>query len=234
MKIAAIVSTALPLALMCQAGSASDIAVRPNAASQEKEQVYETKDVAALPVVTYQAPPFYPFDAMHDGVQGGVQLDGVVSPSGRVSNVRVLRALRPDLDAEAVKCFEKWRFKPAQMKDGRPVAVRVSVEMNFSLSKGPDPVFEAGGKIAAPTVVTEVKPAYSDEDRAAGRTGEVALECVVRRNGIPTDIVVTRRLYPSLDEAAVAALKQWRFKPGARGRIDVSVRIQLTMSFDGR
>ena len=79
--------------------------------------------------------------------------------------------------------------------------------------------------------MTEVKPVYSAEDRAAGRTGVVGLECIVRRDGTPSDIVVTKPLYPSLDEAAVAALKQWRFKPGARGLTDVSVRIQLTMSF---
>jgi outer membrane biosynthesis protein TonB len=36
------------------------------------------------------------------------------------------------LDEKAVECLEKWEFNPA-LKDGEPVAVRATVEINFRL-----------------------------------------------------------------------------------------------------
>jgi protein TonB len=196
------------------------------------ERVYENKEVWTAPVLTYDAKPRYPPDVMRAGITGEVTLEGVVRPDGHVTDIRIVRSLHPDLDREAVDTFGKWDFKPGRLRNGDAVAVRISVAMAFNLRQSPDPVYDPGRDVAAPTVVTEVKPEYPDADRAAGRTGVVGLECVVRRNGVCSDIVVTKRLYPSLDEAAVAALKQWRFKPGTRGLTDVSVRIQLTMAFD--
>jgi TonB family protein len=227
MKLAAIVAVTTSLTL-CPAVRSAAVWAQEN-----NQPVYESKDVSVQPVLIEEAKPKYTPDAMREGVEGSILLEGVVQTNGTVTDIRVVRALRPDLDAEAVKSFEKWRFKPGQ-NDARAVAVRISVAVAFSLGERPDPVYEVGGAITAPTLLTEVKPVYPDADREAGRTGVVGLECVVRRNGVPSDIVVTKRLYPSLDEAAVAALKQWRFKPGARGQTDVSVRIQLTMSFDLR
>ena len=229
MKRVAIASVPLLVGLVWSAAPSSAVA------KQEQQQVYETRDVAVLPVVTYDAKPQYTPDAMRAGVHGGILLDGVVHTNGTVSDIRVLRSLDPGLDQEAVKSFAKWTFKPARMKDGRPVAVRVSVEVTFNLREGPqDPVYLPSSEVSAPTVMTEVKPAYPDEAREAGVTGVVRLECVVRRDGKPGDIVVTSLLHPALDRAAVEALKQWRFNPGMRKGSPVSVRIQLTIAFDAR
>jgi TonB family protein len=218
--------TCVAIALTVASGGSAGVA-----ASQESERIYQNKEVAALPVVTYEAKPGYTAEAMRQSITGEVVLEGVVRRDGRVTDIRVIRALHADLDREAVETFAKWTFKPGRLKNGEAVPVQISVMMSFQLRDGPDRIYEAGRDVTAPTVVTEVKPVYPAEDRAAGRTGVVGLECIVRRDGTPSDIVVTKPLYPSLDEAAVAALKQWRFKPGARGLTDVSVRIQLTMSF---
>ncbi len=53
---------------------------------------------------------------------------------GAVGDVRVTESLDTvyGLDANAVKAMKQWEFKPG-MKDGKPVAVRVQVVMNFAL-----------------------------------------------------------------------------------------------------
>ena len=63
---------------------------------------------------------------------GTVLLDCVVSRNGTVSRVKVLRPLDVDLDRAAVRALEQWRFSPGT-KGGKPVAVRVQVEMAFTL-----------------------------------------------------------------------------------------------------
>ena len=42
------------------------------------------------------------------------------------------RRLGMGLDEKAIEAVRKWKFEPA-MKDGKPVAVQISVEVNFRL-----------------------------------------------------------------------------------------------------
>ena len=58
----------------------------------------------------------------------------VVLADGAVGDVTVTESLDTvyGLDANAVKAMKQWEFKPG-MKDGKPVAVRVQVIINFTL-----------------------------------------------------------------------------------------------------
>jgi TonB family protein len=46
--------------------------------------------------------------------------------------MRVQRSLGMGLDDKALEAVRTWRFEPA-LKDGRPVAVQVNIEVNFRL-----------------------------------------------------------------------------------------------------
>jgi TonB family protein len=54
----------------------------------------------------------------------------VVSSKGIPKDPRVVKGLDKDLDESAVKAVKEWLFAPAQ-KDGKAVAVRVSVQIEF-------------------------------------------------------------------------------------------------------
>ena len=71
---------------------------------------------------------------MRAKLQGIVRLSVVVQPDGTVSDVRVVKSLDSvlGLDDEGIKAALRWRFTPGT-KDGRPVAVRVPLEMVFTL-----------------------------------------------------------------------------------------------------
>ena len=47
-------------------------------------------------------------------------------------NPRVIRSLGMGLDEKALGAVRQYRFKPA-LKDGKPVAVRITVSVNFRL-----------------------------------------------------------------------------------------------------
>ena len=99
-----------------------------------QSQVYEPGDGVSLPVVTHEVKPKYTREAMQKKIQGTVWLAVVVGAKGDVTDVKVSKALDPEygLDDAAVDAARQWKFKPG-MKDGRPVAVRVTVEMAFTL-----------------------------------------------------------------------------------------------------
>ena len=76
--------------------------------------------------------PEYSEEARKAKYQGTVVLWLIVGPDGKPRDIRVSRPLGMGLDQKAIEAVNKWRFEPA-MKDGRPVAVQINVEVNFRL-----------------------------------------------------------------------------------------------------
>ncbi|KAB7732878.1 TonB family protein [Rudanella paleaurantiibacter] len=72
-----------------------------------------------------------PFLAQVANVKGLVVVQGVVEPNGRITEVTVLKSLRPDCDREAVRAFSLFNaWKPA-LKKGQPVRQRVTAPVYF-------------------------------------------------------------------------------------------------------
>jgi periplasmic protein TonB len=97
-------------------------------------QVYAPGNGVTLPSVVKEVRPEYTKEAKEARIQGTVLLDCVVLTDGKVGNVSVSRSLDSTfgLDQEAVKAAKQWLFKPGT-KDGKPVAVRVMIELTFML-----------------------------------------------------------------------------------------------------
>ncbi len=84
------------------------------------------------PVPIFSPEPEYSEEARTAKFQGTVRLALVVDEHGLPTQIRVLTPLGLGLDAKAIEAVQKWKFKPG-MKDGKPVAVQASVEVNFRL-----------------------------------------------------------------------------------------------------
>lgn len=97
-------------------------------------EVYKPGDGVTLPVVIKDVKPTYTKAAKDARIQGVVWVDAVVQADGNVGNVQVTRSLDTEfgLDEQAVKAAKEWKFKPGT-KDGKPVAVRITLEMTFTL-----------------------------------------------------------------------------------------------------
>ena len=91
-------------------------------------------------------------------------------------------------------------------------------------------VFRVGGGVSAPELVYKVDPEYSEQARKSKYQGTVVLNLVVQRDGTVRDIRVLSSLGMGLDEKAIDAVKQWRFRPGQKNgqSVDVSAVIEVT------
>lgn len=77
----------------------------------------------------------YPEAALVEGVQGRVMVDFIIDKDGKVTDVRVVKGVSPELDAEAVKVVSaspKW--KPGRLA-GDKVRVSMTVPVEFRLEK---------------------------------------------------------------------------------------------------
>lgn len=80
------------------------------------------------PRLVYGPDPEFPKNAKQDAGLCIVEL--IVDTQGHPQQVHIVRSLGPDFDREAVKAVQSYKFKPA-MRDGKPVAVAVNIEVNF-------------------------------------------------------------------------------------------------------
>jgi protein TonB len=76
--------------------------------------------------------PQYTDQARRAQYEGTCVLAMIVGPDGKPRDIRIQRGLAMGLDQKAIEAVQQWRFDPAT-KDGRPVAVQISVEVAFKL-----------------------------------------------------------------------------------------------------
>ncbi|HEX4964429.1 MAG TPA: energy transducer TonB [Thermoanaerobaculia bacterium] len=82
-----------------------------------------------------------------------------------------------------------------------------------------------------PEVIHQVQPRYSEMARRAGVQGTVIVEAVIDAQGQVTNVRLLRGLPMGLDQAAVDAIRQWRFKPAQLDGHPVKVYFTLTVNF---
>lgn len=102
--------------------------------SLSAQEIFTNQDAVTLPVTVRTVKPEYTAAAMQAHIEGKVLLDVVVLNDGKVGDVTVNSSLDMEhgLDTQAVEAAKQWLFKPGT-KDGKPVAVRVALEMTFTL-----------------------------------------------------------------------------------------------------
>jgi protein TonB len=86
--------------------------------------------------------------------------------------------------------------------------------------------------VKSPVLIKEVKPNYTEGAKARGVHGSVEMLAIVTADGTVDDQVrVTKSLDPDLDEQAIIAIRQWRFRPGTKDDKPVDVEVNIEMTF---
>jgi periplasmic protein TonB len=94
-----------------------------------------------------------------------------------------------------------------------------------------DGVYRAGNGVTKPELVHKVEPEYSEEARKAKFQGVVVLYIVVDPSGNAINPKVMKSLGLGLDEKAMEAVKQWKFKPGYKDGKAVAVAATVEVNF---
>jgi|SRR5579862_3194705 protein TonB len=93
---------------------------------------YRVGGGVSAPVPIFRPDPEYSEEARKAKYSGTVLLQVVVDVDGKTRDVHVVRSLGLGLDEKAIEAVNKWKFRPGY-KNGQPVAVRATIEVNFRL-----------------------------------------------------------------------------------------------------
>jgi len=95
-------------------------------------KTFNQKDVTRKAVITFKPEPGFTEEARKNNVTGVVRLRAVLSSSGGVTNISVIKPLPDGLTEKAISAARQIRFQPAQ-KDGRTVSQYIVLEYNFNI-----------------------------------------------------------------------------------------------------
>jgi protein TonB len=87
-----------------------------------------------------------------------------------------------------------------------------------------------GGQIKVPVKVYDVAPIYPPFAIRARLSGDVKVEATIDVDGRVTDAKVVRSV-PGLDQAALDAVRQWRYRPTLLNGVPVAIIMTVTVTF---
>jgi len=99
------------------------------------------------------------------------------------------------------------------------------------LSSGNHVVYKTGIDISEPKVLYQPEAEFSDEARRNKIQGPVLVSLIVDAHGMPQNVHVVRHLGYGLDEKAVEAVRQYRFKPAMHNGVPVPVVMKVEVNF---
>jgi TonB family protein len=181
---------------------------------QESEIVYRVGGSVSAPVAIFHPEPEYSEEARNLDYQGTVLCSAVVGSDGTVREIKILKPLGKGLDEKAIEVIRKWRFKPA-LKDGIPVAARVTIEVAFNLWGVP------------------THPEFIGDPPKCGSHFEcVKVRLAVKKDGTVAErsIKVSGTKSKNIQQHVKRVVMQWRFKPAMQD--GSPVRSEIEMDFD--
>lgn len=92
-------------------------------------------------------------------------------------------------------------------------------------------VYRVGGTVSAPMLAFKVEPEYSEEARAAKYQGTVIVGVEIGPDGLAHNAQIVQSLGMGLDQKAIDAVSQWKFKPGVKDGVPVTVAASIEVNF---
>jgi protein TonB len=95
---------------------------------------------------------------------------------------------------------------------------------------GDEPIIVCG-TIVPPRLVYRLRPEYPELARKARLPGRVVLQAVIAKDGTVVEVSVLRSDSSLFEDAAVQAVKQWRYEPALSGGQPVAVYFTVVVEF---
>jgi TonB family protein len=162
---------------------------------------------------------------LHLDESGGIFIDGAPLEEPSVApRIEQLLARNPNLiiaiETQPMTPYEKFERVLGAVKDAGAERILVNADEDFYPFDEP------------PKLVTFVDPAYPDEDRKAGRMGEVIVRATIDETGKVTHAdVISSDVSAAMEESAVDAVMKCAFEPARKDGEPVPSRIAIPIRF---
>lgn len=89
-----------------------------------------------------------------------------------------------------------------------------------------------GGNVTPAKLVYQAKPEYPEDIKSRGITGDVVLHAVISKEGMVISLASVSSPDPALTDAAMKAVRQWRYEPSLLNGEPVETATTITVNFE--
>lgn len=189
--------------------------------------------------------PVYPYGLRRDEVTGEAKVAMLIDRLGRVVEVKVVSADRPEFGAALAAAVEGFQFDPA-LRDGQPVSHLLTFQQRFSFAdlrddpgdrllrlekNHPEKILSAKSLDTPLKPVSRRSPIFPVTVPVTTTKGSALVDCLVDEEGrvrLPRVVSATAE---GFGYAAVQAAGAWWFEPPRVGGKPVVVRVQIPFDF---
>jgi TonB family protein len=190
--------------------------------------------------------PNYPPLARQARIEGTVFLRADIDKDGNVEKMDLISG-HPMLSPAAVEAVKQWKYEP-YIVDGNVLPVETIIRVSFALEGGSgaaDPNSPPAPRIATPLrirvsqgvssrlIVKKVNPVYPEGARQARIQGLVLMKALIDKEGNVAKLELISG-HPMLADAAMEAVRQWKYKPyllnGQLLEVDTQIQVNFTLS----
>ncbi len=191
-----------------------------------------------------QVPPVYPEIAKKAGVSGTLTFRAVIGKDGTVQQI-VYVSGSPLLMRSAMLAVRQWTYQPTLFQ-GEPIEVDTTITVVYQLGgPGEGTVLDGveqqqempqrvrvGGQVMEAKMIKKVQPKYPKVAKKGGIAGTVVLHVVVAQDGSMEEVQYVSGP-EELSQAAIDAVKQWKYQPtlwnGKPAEVDTTISIVFTL-----
>ena len=120
---------------------------------------------------------------------------------------------------------------PSGLPDGVPDGTGTSVGGPDGTGTGTDGPLDLTPEMVRPVLVHKVSPVYPDVPRKARLEGRVTVQAVIGLDGSVESVEILRTSNPLFNDAALAAVRQWRYRPATMNGVPVRVFFTVEVGF---
>ncbi len=201
---------------------------------------YQVHPKPKEPVREIANPTFREYAAPDDGLCSGGATAAVVEvridKQGLPAASQVIEEHGQGAGKAATEALARWRFDPGRINGSPRESTGTFLLECRDPGSGSEDAEESGrgmnvgNGVSAPVLLYKVEPQYSEAARRAKFQGSVAVYLQVNPAGRASKMCIVRMLGMGLDERAMGAINQWRFRPGVKNGepVPVSATVQVT------
>lgn len=173
-----------------------------------------------------------------------------IDRNGRIREVYPLNSDNAGLQDSARDQLMKWQLKPA-VSNGERVQTEAAITVAFSTkldqspqvdsgssavptTAAPDKIIRISSGIAQSLLLKSYPPVHPSEAKARHLSGTVAMTAIISKNGTVSSLTPASSPDPLLTDAAMAAVKQWVYRPYLLNGSPVEVQTTINVHFDMR
>lgn len=188
--------------------------------------------------------PIFPYELRRDGVRGKAAAVMLIGTNGRVENVKVVSASRPEFGEALAAAVSTFRFHPAA-KAGKPVPHLLRFEHKFEPDPLDSPAYEllrvertspadipsaakCDERIAP---ISQRPPVFPPRTLTEAESGRAVIECVIDEDGRAQLPRIVEATSPAFGYAAAQAIDSWFFQPPRINGKPAAVRIRVPVQF---